>query len=139
MAMEDLLKRMSNGIDLNAELRIEGEQRVIPPQWEEGLLRITQESLTNTIKHAQARNFRATLSLRAEEVGLQLVDDGLGFDPQEEHDGFGLVGMKERADQLGGQFVLRSKHGLGTEIIVTLKNTTTSKSESGNEQPKENL
>jgi signal transduction histidine kinase len=64
MALEDLLKRMSNGIDLNAELRIEGEQRAIPPHWEEGLLRIAQESLTNTIKHAQARNFRVTLAWR---------------------------------------------------------------------------
>jgi PAS domain S-box-containing protein len=133
MALENLLKRMSNGIELNAELRIEGEQRAIPPQWEEGLLRITQESLTNTIKHAQARNFRVTLSLGAEEVGLQLVDDGLGFDPQEGHDGFGLVGMKERADQIGGQFILRSKRGLGTEILVTLKNPTMLKPENGNE------
>jgi signal transduction histidine kinase len=134
MALADLLKRMSNGIDLNAELRIEGEQRAIPPQWEEGLLRIAQESLTNTIKHAQARNFRVTLSLRAEEVGLQLVDDGLGFDPQEDHDGFGLVGMKERADQIGGQFILRSKRGQGTEILVTLKNPTMLKPENGNGQ-----
>jgi PAS domain S-box-containing protein len=134
MALEDLLKRMSNGVDLNAELRIEGEQRAIPPQWEEGLLRITQESLTNTIKHAQARNFRVTLDLRAEEVGLQLVDDGLGFDPQEEHDGFGLIGMKERADQIGGRFVIRSKRGVGTEILVTLKNPITSESNKGHEQ-----
>jgi PAS domain S-box-containing protein len=134
MALEDLLKRMSNGIDLNAELRIEGEQRAIPPHREEGLLRITQESLTNTIKHAQARNFRVTLDLRAEEVGLQLVDDGLGFDPQEEHDGFGLIGMKERADQIGGRFVIRSKRGVGTEILVTLKNPLPSESENGHEQ-----
>jgi PAS domain S-box-containing protein len=134
MALEDLLKRMSDGIDLNAELRIEGEQRAIPPHWEEGLLRITQESLTNTIKHAQARNFRVTLDLRADEVGLQLVDDGLGFDPQEEHDGFGLLGMKERADQIGGRFVIRSKRGVGTEILVTLKNPITMESENGHEQ-----
>jgi PAS domain S-box-containing protein len=133
-ALEDLLKRMSNGTDLNAELRIEGEQRTIPPHWEEGLLRITQESLTNTIKHANARNFRVTLDLRPEEVRLQLVDDGLGFDPQEEHDGFGLIGMKERAEQIGGRLVIRSKHGVGTEILVTLNNLTPSGSEYGHEQ-----
>jgi predicted ATPase/signal transduction histidine kinase len=133
MALEDLLKRMSNGIDLNAELRIEGEQRAIPSHWEEGLLRITQESLTNTIKHAQARNFRVTLDLRADEVALQLVDDGLGFDPQQEHDGFGLIGMKERADQIGGRFIVRSNRGVGTEILVTLKNSITSESENGHE------
>jgi signal transduction histidine kinase len=84
------------------------------------LLRIAQESLTNTIKHAQARRFRAKLSFASDAVHLQLVDDGQGFDPQAEHDGFGLVGMRERAEQMGGDFVVRSKPGEGTEIFITL-------------------
>jgi len=100
--LEDLLKRMSDGTGLNAEFHIQGEQRVIPADWDEGLLRITQESLTNTIKHANARNFRATLSIGLEKVELQLVDDGAGFDAQLEHEGFGLLGMKERVDQMAG-------------------------------------
>jgi PAS domain S-box-containing protein len=134
MALEDLLKRMSSGIDLNAEFHLKGEQRMIPLNWEEGLLRIAQESLTNTIKHANAGNFQATLNFGAEKVELQLVDDGRGFDPQAEYDGFGLVGMKERVDQLGGQFILRSKSGQGTEILVTLNNLAPSNLDDKNEQ-----
>jgi signal transduction histidine kinase len=134
MALDDLLKRMSNDTGLNAEFHVEGEQRAIPADWEEGLLRIAQESLTNTIKHAKARNFRATLSIGLEKIELQLVDDGQGFDPEAEHNGFGLVGMKERVDQIAGQFILRSKIGQGTEILVILKNATPLKTENGNEQ-----
>ena len=134
MALGDLLKRMSNGIDLNAEFYVKGEQRAIPMNWEESLLRIAQESLTNTIKHANARNFRATLNIGIEKVELQLVDDGRGFEPQAEHEGFGLVGMKERVDQIGGQFILRAKVGQGTEILIVLNNPTSPGLENKNEQ-----
>lgn len=120
-ALDDLLKRMTSGTDLQAELVVQGAGRSLPPEWEEGLLRIAQESLTNTIKYAQARRFGATLTFAADTVRLQLVDDGRGFNPQAEHDGFGLVGMRERAEQLAGRFVLRSMPGQGTEILVELK------------------
>lgn len=119
-ALDDLLKRMTSGTELQAELAVQGEGRPLPPEWEEGLLRIAQESLTNTIKYAQARRFRAALNFAADTVRLQLVDDGRGFDPQAEHEGFGLVGMRERAEQLTGNFILRSKAGQGTEIVIEL-------------------
>ncbi len=119
-ALDDLLKRMTIGTPLQAEFVVEGESRAMPPDWEEGLLRIAQESLTNTIKYAQARRFRATLSFPSDSVKLQLVDDGRGFDPQAEHDGFGILGMRERAEQMAGSFIIRSKPEQGTEIVVTL-------------------
>ena len=92
----------------------------MPADWEEGLLRIAQESLTNTIKHAKAKNFRATLSVIPKEIRFRLVDDGVGFDLDAEHEGFGLIGMKERIDEMGGQFVLRSMPGQGTEVQIIL-------------------
>lgn len=119
-ALDELLKRMTSGTELQAELVVQGEGRPLPPGWEEGLLRIAQESLTNTLKHAQARSFRMTLSFAPDLVRLQLTDDGKGFDPQAEHEGFGLLGMQERAEQMAGKFVLRSKAGEGTEILVDL-------------------
>jgi len=134
MAMEDLLKRMSDGTELRAEFNAGGDERVIPRDWEEGLLRIAQESLTNTIKHAKAANFRANLRFGPEKIQLQLADDGRGFDPQAENEGFGLIGMKERIDQMGGKFILRSKPGQGTEILVILNNPAMPKPENGNEQ-----
>jgi len=133
-ALEDTLKRMSNGLELNAEFHAVGEPPALPLQWEAELLRIAQEALTNTIKHAGARNFRAGLNIGAEKVVLQLVDDGRGFDLQAEHDGCGLLGMQERVEQLGGQFILRSKPNQGTEIIVSLTNPGPPRPANENEQ-----
>jgi len=120
VALDNLLKRMTNGSGLQAEFHLEGAEPAMPAEWEEGLLRVAQESLTNTIKHAKAKNFRATLTMGAKEIQFRLVDDGSGFDLQAEHDGFGLLGMKERVDQLGGQFILRSMPDQGTEIQIIL-------------------
>jgi len=102
MALDDLLKRMTNGGGLQAEFYLEGNEPKMPAEWEDGLLRIAQESLTNTIKHAKAKNFRATLTMGAKEIQFRVVDDGSGFDLHAENEGFGLLGMKERVDQMGG-------------------------------------
>ncbi len=134
LAMDDLLKRMADGSGLNAEFKTKGDERLIPADYEEDLLRIAQESLTNTIKHANARNFSATLSISPDSFQLQLADDGKGFDPLADHDGFGLIGMKERVDRMNGQFIIRSKPNVGTEILVVLKNDSTAKPENGDEQ-----
>src|SRR5438552_6075858 len=133
MALDDLLKRMTNGSGLQAEFHLEGDEPAMAPEWEEGLLRVAQESLTNTIKHAEAKNFRATLIISPNEIQFRLVDDGAGFDLHAEHEGFGLLGMKERVDQMGGQFVLRSRPGQGTEIQVVLNNPIKPKPDDGGE------
>jgi signal transduction histidine kinase len=125
MALDDLLKRMTTGSGLQAEFHWEGDDPAMPAEWEEGLLRIAQESLTNTIKHAKAKNFRATLTFGASEIQFRLADDGAGFDLYAEHEGFGLMGMKERVDEMGGQFILRSMPGQGTEIQIALKKAGT--------------
>ena len=133
MSLDNMLKRMTEGTDLNAEFRAEGDERAIPAEYEDGLMRITQESLTNAVKHADARNFKATLSVSARTIQLQLVDDGRGFDPHTEHEGFGLIGMKERVEQMNGEFIIRAKPGVGTEILVMLKNQSALNPENGND------
>jgi PAS domain S-box-containing protein len=120
-ALEELLKRMTDGTDLRAEFRIEGEPRPILRSGEETLLRVTQESLTNTMKHGRAQSFRVVLSFRPAEIQLHLADDGRGFEPGGETDGFGLIGMRERVMEIGGQFDLRSSPDAGVEILVTLR------------------
>src|SRR5438046_8675729 len=120
LALDDLLNRMTNGSGLQAEFHLEGDEPTMPADWEEGLLRIAQESLTNTIKHAKAKTFRATLTMAPNEIQLRLVDDGVEFDLHAEQEGAGSLGTKERADQRGGQFILRSMPGQGTEIQIML-------------------
>jgi PAS domain S-box-containing protein len=119
-ALADLLKKMSDSTQLTATFRVEGEHRTIPEEWEDDLLRITQESLTNTIKHAHAKNFRAKLAFGVQKTELQIADDGQGFDPQDDHDGFGLIGMRERVERMGGEFSISSQLRWGTKIVIVL-------------------
>jgi two-component system sensor histidine kinase DegS len=83
-------------------------------------LRIAKEFLTNTIRHAHAANFHCKLSFSAEFIGLTLTDDGCGFDTHAEREGFGLLGMKERVDQMDGKFLINSQLGRGTEIVISV-------------------
>jgi PAS domain S-box-containing protein len=119
-ALEDMLKKMTACALLQATFQSAGQERVLPAPWEEDLLRIAQEALTNTIKHGQARTFRIMLRFGQEDIELQLTDDGRGFDVDAEHDGFGLMGMKERVERMKGGFTIRSIPSHGTEVGVIL-------------------
>jgi len=120
-ALEDLLRKMAECAQLKASFQVIGQEQAMPAQWEEDLLRIAQEALTNTIKHGQARHFRITLRFGQEDIELQLADDGRGFDVDAEHEGFGLMGMMERVERMKGGFAIRSKPDSGTEIVVILR------------------
>jgi two-component system sensor histidine kinase UhpB len=86
--------------------------------------RVVQECLTNISRHAHARRVRleaGKVSARQGESVLRLCveDDGLGFDPARA-EGFGLSGMRERVEGLGGRFELMSSVGSGTRVTVTI-------------------
>jgi signal transduction histidine kinase len=104
-----------------------GLQGRLVPDLETVLYRVTQESLTNVGKHAGAS--RVTVSLAAENgsVRLRINDDGVGFDPEtagrmlrEGH--FGLAGMRERVEMVGGHLVVDSTPGQGTTVDVQMVN-----------------
>jgi signal transduction histidine kinase len=92
----------------------------LPPAVETGLYRIAQEALNNILKHAQARKISLTMqSAPPNHVQLEIVDDGVGFNPETDGaHGYGLRGMDERVKQLGGAFHLRSAPQAGTRINV---------------------
>jgi signal transduction histidine kinase len=119
-ALESMLTTVGDYSGLKTEFRLEGEQRAILADWEEGLLRVAQESLTNTIKHARASKFRAKLSFLPEQIILELTDDGSGASPSEGHEGLGLIGMKERVTQMGGviEFCFQPGRGMRTVVIL---------------------
>jgi signal transduction histidine kinase len=92
----------------------------LPAQVEEGLYRIAQEALNNTLKHAHATRVQVALSQNGRSVSLAVTDNGVGFDPAELKDqrGFGLRGMAERAEKLGAVLAVESSPGQGTTIRV---------------------
>ncbi len=103
-----------------ASLTVDGRVRALPPAYDEALLRIAQEALTNAGRHAAADHVAVTLGYLADSVSLDVVDDGLGFDPAAHHEGFGLRSMRSRAEQLRGSLTVESAPGGGTAIGVSL-------------------
>ena len=119
-ALENLFKKMTQGTELSPSFAVLGPPRRLPLDWEENLFRIGQEALTNTIRHANARRISGRLTFAPDEVRLDLIDDGCGFDAERVGKGFGLLGIKERVHAMGGQFALHSAEGDGTSIVVTV-------------------
>lgn len=119
----------------------EGTPQPFSPPVEEGLLRVAQESLFNVAKHAEASTAWLELAFAPGEVVIRVQDNGLGFDPTvlrafeartdamctdtvctdtvcTDGSGFGLLGLRERAESLGGTLSLSSRAGQGTEVRV---------------------
>ena len=119
-ALQSLFRKMTAGTSVEAEFNVWGQAPDLPPEWEENLLRIGQEVLTNVLRHAQANKFKARLFFNRAEIRLVLCDNGKGFDPAGRHDGFGLHGMLERVEAMGGALSIESAQGQGTIISITL-------------------
>jgi PAS domain S-box-containing protein len=109
-------------MDTTLYYEIEGAVYPLPTEIESNLLRMGQEALTNAIRHANADEIRVELVYDRDRFCLRVKDNGQGFGvgsiPASE--GFGLLGMSERAERIGAQLTIRSQPGQGTEIIVTV-------------------
>jgi signal transduction histidine kinase len=90
---------------------------------EDGLYRITQEALNNSLKHAKASSVTVRIHSDNQYVELEVEDNGSGFDPDAltYQEGMGLASMRERAKRLGGTFHLFSSPGQGTKVSVSVK------------------
>ena len=118
--LKGTIKGTTAGTALHTTCELRGKLPDLPPLWQENLLHIGQEALTNTLKYAQARNFRTRLSCNGRGIRLELHDDGHGFDPKDRHDGLGLTGMRERVQQMNGELQITSAPGEGTNVVVAV-------------------
>ena len=111
------------------DVQVEATRSRIAEHMETAIYRTAQEALQNVAKHANARNVRLRLYLQRDKMVLEVADDGTGFDPAApasggpratEPTGFGLAGMRERAELLGGKLELSSAAGRGTTVRLTV-------------------
>ena len=119
-ALKGTIKNTTAGTALHTTFEAKGKLPELPQPWQENLLHIGQEALTNTLKYAHARNFKTRLTYEAKKLRLELRDDGDGFKAKDRHDGVGLRGMRERVEQMGGELEITSSRGKGTKITVLL-------------------
>src|SRR5262245_64615420 len=99
--------------EIRVELVTKGEVPVLPVEVQGELLRIAQECITNVMKHAQARRAELNLGVASGQLHLCVADDGVGFDPDERNEGFGILSMGERAKRIGARVLVRRTPGLG--------------------------
>ncbi|GAA1398559.1 sensor histidine kinase [Luteococcus peritonei] len=105
------------GSGLQLELRTDGTARPLPGAAQEALLMATRTLLANVVQHADARRCVVSLGWHEQEVTLDVVDDGTGFEPGQVGQGsYGLTGLQARLDALGGQLQLDSTPGQGTSV-----------------------
>lgn len=121
-ALAEMTRRLTAESGVQTRFSVGGTFRPLAPQVENNLLRIGQEAVGNAVRHAQAKTVTVSLDFGAREVRLEIKDDGRGFDAATYDGGrgghFGLVGMRERAEQMGGNATVNSTPGAGTEVSV---------------------
>jgi signal transduction histidine kinase len=119
-ALRDTSKRLTAESNIETVVEVAGPLRPLPAAVETNLLRIGQEAINNAVKHARPNRIEVALNFDTRNVRLSVRDDGRGFDPgQQIPDGhFGLLGMRERAEQIGGVMSVHSASEGGTQIAV---------------------
>jgi ligand-binding sensor domain-containing protein/signal transduction histidine kinase len=123
-ALAEMTRRLTAESGVHTQFEVGGTLRPLPKQVENNLLRIGQEAVNNAVRHARAENVSVRLVFDATSVRLNVKDDGRGFDPEAQGNGagghFGLVGMRERAREMGGEMGVGSRPGEGCEVEVNV-------------------
>ncbi|WP_328319730.1 sensor histidine kinase [Streptomyces sp. NBC_00388] len=120
-ALKGLVAQWSEGAGVRAAFTVTGTAEPLHDEVEATLLRIAQEALANTGRHAGAARVGVTLSYMDDEMALDVRDDGRGFDPlavapRSTDGGFGLGGMRARAERIAGTVEVESEPGHGTAV-----------------------
>ena len=107
------------GMTLSLETRAWPKTR-LPPSVETVLFRVMQEAINNIARHANARHVRIIFAADEAGISARVEDDGEGFDPATPRGGLGLVGMRERANLIGGRVEVHSARGGGTQVEICI-------------------
>ncbi|WP_433049251.1 sensor histidine kinase [Dactylosporangium sp. CS-033363] len=119
-ALRRQLDRLAAETGLGTALHVADGAEAVPTALQVVLLRAAQEALSNARRHAGASTVEVVLRAAGAAVELTVTDDGAGFTPGAATAGFGLAGMRARAEQIGGSCTVASAPGAGTTVTVTL-------------------
>jgi signal transduction histidine kinase len=125
-ALEALIGRVEglNGLTVHAEISLDYESGAQPDRirrdLEDAVYRIVQEGLTNVVKHADASMVHVSVVEEDDQLRIRVVDDGVGVRPVDGGSGFGLIGMRERVELVGGFLEVAPGESGGTEIRADL-------------------
>lgn len=123
-ALETLVTNIARRSGIRCECDIDPQIPSVPADVSVAVYRIAQEALTNAVRHAHCENIMVYLIHDERNLELRVVDDGIGFDPSQEKGSswLGLVGMRERAELVGGHVTIDSGANQGTCVKVVVPN-----------------
>jgi signal transduction histidine kinase/ligand-binding sensor domain-containing protein len=117
-------RNWTQGSAVDVEVDVRGDVRTLSEDVEHNLLRIAQEAVTNALKHAHPSKITVRLLGNDRNLTLRVTDNGCGFEPEDAFVGmgghFGLIGIRERAERIGGELRLESQPGFGTQVEVSV-------------------
>lgn len=118
-ALERFVRRMVEHGKVDVHLDVRGEENHLPFALKDGLFRIGQEAIANSLRHGSPSliSIRAEYGTRA--VWMAIEDNGVGFEPTSQVRGFGLQGMRKRAEGIMGRLDVISSPGAGTKVLVS--------------------
>jgi signal transduction histidine kinase len=122
-ALQHLADEMKHSTGLLVEMAVSGQRERLDSILETVIFRVAQEALTNVARHSRAASANLLLEYAPGDVTLLIRDEGQGFDPDREllpPHGWGLAGMRERAESVGGCLEIRSAPLVGTEIKMVI-------------------
>ncbi len=122
--LSDLAGKLGKENGIRIDTQVVGTQRDLEPVADRTLLLVAREALRNAVSHAAAHQILVRIDFQMADVCLEVTDDGQGFDCESvlNHGNghFGIVGMRERVEQLGGRLRLKSRPGQGTSVLAQL-------------------
>jgi signal transduction histidine kinase len=122
LAVRTVVEDAAARTNLALNLSVADKLPSLSPDVEQCIYRVAQEAVTNVAKHARAKTLTVNLESTAEKVTLTVHDDGVGFDVDKEgkENDYGLEGMQERAQLVGGELTISSKPGDGTTVKLVV-------------------
>jgi signal transduction histidine kinase len=120
-ALRSIGRRITSG-RVGFAVNVTGHPRSCEPKIQSEVVRIAQEALMNAVRHARAKEIRLNLGFSERTLRLCVSDDGQGFDPaavpRSSGHHYGIIGMQERAAEVGGHCTIESTPGAGSQVVA---------------------
>jgi signal transduction histidine kinase len=117
-ALENYLSSLPASVSLATDISVSGTPFALGPEADLAVYRIVQEACQNAVRHAGAERLELLLDFASTRLEVSIRDDGCGFALDAAEQGLGLVGIRERANAVGGEVSIDSRPGQGTNIII---------------------
>ncbi|MDR2924733.1 MAG: DUF3365 domain-containing protein [Azoarcus sp.] len=120
-ALEHLIQQFGERCSIDCVFHADKDEYELGSDRATAVFRLVQEALTNISRHANAAHADIRMEEVEDELHLLIQDDGIGFDSRAPRKGFGLLGMSERVNMLGGEMSVDGRHGVRISVILPLK------------------